>query len=109
MLRSSPRPRLPSPEPGRPLPRTDVLGVAVHTLTIDLALREIGRRVDERDAGYITITGVHGVMESQRSPELLAIHNEAALVIARTLDSRISLVIRRNGMRLGPCALRSGK
>ena len=80
MSTSARRPKLPPPEPGGPLPRTDVLGVAVNALTYDLALDEIERRVAVRDRGYVTITGVHGVVESQRSPELLRIHNEAALV-----------------------------
>jgi N-acetylglucosaminyldiphosphoundecaprenol N-acetyl-beta-D-mannosaminyltransferase len=54
--------------------------VAVNALTIEMALREIERRIEARDPGYVTITGVHGVSESLRSPELMAIHNEAALV-----------------------------
>ncbi len=80
MSKSARRPQLPPPEPGHPLPRTNVLGVAVNALTIDLALDEIGRRIDQRDKGYVTITGVHGVMEAQRSPEVLKAHNDAALV-----------------------------
>ena len=52
----------------------------MNALTIPMALGEIERRIDQGDDGYVTITGVHGVTESQRSADLLRIHNEAALV-----------------------------
>lgn len=59
--------------------RVDVLGVAISAITITEAVAEIDRRVREHDCGYITLTGVHGVMECRADDELTEIHNAAAL------------------------------
>ena len=69
-----------TPTPGRPLiPRVDVLGVGVSAIDMDRAVAEVTRWIEEREQHYVCITGVHGVMESQRDPELLAIHNASGL------------------------------
>lgn len=59
--------------------RVDVLGVGVSAIDQNLALGEIERWILRRDRHYICVTGVHGVMESQRDPELLSIHNSSGL------------------------------
>ncbi len=74
-----------SPEPtgasrSRSLPRVDVLGVHVCAINPAIAVAEIDRRVSERDPGYVTLTGVHGVVASQDDRQLRDIHNRAALV-----------------------------
>lgn len=61
------------------LRRVDVLGVGVSTVNQDMALAEVTRWIDESERHYVCVTGVHGVMESQRDPELLAIHNASGL------------------------------
>jgi N-acetylglucosaminyldiphosphoundecaprenol N-acetyl-beta-D-mannosaminyltransferase len=61
------------------IPRVDVLGVRVSAINLDMALAEISRWVDQREQHYVCVTGVHGVMESQRDPELLRIHNASGL------------------------------
>lgn len=61
------------------LRRVDVLGVGVSTVNQDMALAEVTRWVDTGERHYVCVTGVHGVMESQRDPELLAIHNASGL------------------------------
>jgi N-acetylglucosaminyldiphosphoundecaprenol N-acetyl-beta-D-mannosaminyltransferase len=63
----------------RPSPRVDVLGVGVSAIDMDRAVAEVTRWIKEREQHYVCITGVHGVMESQRDPELLAIHNGSGL------------------------------
>jgi N-acetylglucosaminyldiphosphoundecaprenol N-acetyl-beta-D-mannosaminyltransferase len=45
-----------------------------------MALDIIDRWISTGDQQYVCVTGVHGVMESQRDPELYRIHNEAGLV-----------------------------
>jgi N-acetylglucosaminyldiphosphoundecaprenol N-acetyl-beta-D-mannosaminyltransferase len=40
---------------------------------------EIERWVDEGERHYVCVTGVHGVMESQRDPRLKTIHNRSGL------------------------------
>lgn len=63
----------------QPLRRVDVLGVEVSAITIEMAVAEVARWIDEGERHYVCVTGVHGVMESQRDPQLLRIHNESGL------------------------------
>ena len=65
---------------GRPLiPRVDVLGVGISAIDMDEALDEIARWITAGEQHYVCVTGVHGVMESQRDPELRRIHNDSGL------------------------------
>lgn len=60
--------------------RVNVLGVGVSVLNLNLATQRILDAVAARRKGYVCITGVHGVMESQSDPALRSIHNNAFLV-----------------------------
>lgn len=60
--------------------RVNILGVGVSAINIPLALDSIEDWIARREARYVCITGVHGVMESQRDPALRRIHNAAGLV-----------------------------
>ena len=60
--------------------RCNVLGVGVSAINPSVALETIGKWIDYREYHYVCITGVHGVMESQRDPQLKHIHNRAGLV-----------------------------
>lgn len=62
------------------IPAVDVLGIHVGVLTPERLLDEVSSIVEAEDHAYVTFTGVHGVMESQRDPDLVAIHNDAAIV-----------------------------
>lgn len=64
---------------GRNLSRVDVLGVGVSAIDMDAAVVAITDWIEERRPHYVCVTGVHGVMESQRDPELRAIHNRSGL------------------------------
>ncbi len=59
--------------------RFDVLGVHVSAVDMDTALAEITRWIDEGQSHYVCVTGVHGVMESQRDEQLKRIHNHSGL------------------------------
>ncbi len=59
--------------------RVDILGVHVSAVDPPMALAEIERWIDSHEQHYVCVTGVHGVMESQRDPELKAIHNRSGL------------------------------
>jgi N-acetylglucosaminyldiphosphoundecaprenol N-acetyl-beta-D-mannosaminyltransferase len=59
--------------------RVDVLGVGISAVDIAMARDEITRWIEAREHHYVCVTGVHGVMESQRDPKLLAIHNASGL------------------------------
>ena len=59
----------------------NVLGVNVSSINMTQALQTIDQWITKRLSGhYVCVTGVHGVMECQQDPELLAIHNRADLV-----------------------------
>src|SRR5436190_16336146 len=61
-------------------PRVDVLGVHVNASSFADALETFTGWIASGRREYVTFTGVHGVMESQRDPELVAIHNAAGFV-----------------------------
>ncbi len=61
--------------------RVNILGVKVSAITIQDALAVIEERVGDRTPMYICVTGVHGVMECQRDPNLRAIHNASGLAV----------------------------
>jgi N-acetylglucosaminyldiphosphoundecaprenol N-acetyl-beta-D-mannosaminyltransferase len=60
-------------------PRVDVLGVGISCLDLPRAVEAIGRWIGSGDRQYVCVTGMHGVMESQRDPGLLDIHNRSGM------------------------------
>jgi len=62
------------------IPRIDIFGVGVSAVDLPLALETIDHWIATREQHYVCITGVHGVMESQRDEALRKIHNDAGLV-----------------------------
>ena len=68
------------PEPTTTLERTNVLGVGVSAINMDLAVSTMDGWINSGDHQYVCVTGVHGVMESQSDAELRQIHNDAGLV-----------------------------
>jgi N-acetylglucosaminyldiphosphoundecaprenol N-acetyl-beta-D-mannosaminyltransferase len=68
-----------TPSPGRE--RVNVLGVGVDPVNQTSALATIERWIATRDQQYVTVTGIHGIMESQQDEGVRAIHNGAGLVV----------------------------
>ncbi len=62
-----------------PLPRARIMGVNVSAITMADALRTVEDWIGRRACNYVCITGVHGVIESQSDPRLLAIHERAGM------------------------------
>lgn len=62
------------------IPRADILGVGVSAINMAQALRTIEIWIRRRQQNYICVTGVHGIMESQRDRMLRYIHNGAGVV-----------------------------
>ncbi len=58
----------------------NILGVNISTINMGQALSTINAWIENKKNNYICVTGVHGVMELQRSPRLRQIHNHAGLV-----------------------------
>ncbi len=63
-----------------PAARVDVLGVGVSPITMDQALGTIDDWITTGVQHSICVTGVHGVIESQRDERLRRIHDHAGLV-----------------------------
>jgi N-acetylglucosaminyldiphosphoundecaprenol N-acetyl-beta-D-mannosaminyltransferase len=59
--------------------RVNVLGVGISVLNLQLALDEIAEAIRARRKGYISITGVHGVMEAQNDERFRKILNGSFL------------------------------
>ena len=61
--------------------RANVLGVGIHAVNLDEAVRQSERLLASGSKAYVCVTGVHGVMESRRDPELRTILNRAFLCV----------------------------
>src|SRR5580658_10233052 len=66
-------------EPLLPHPRADVLGVKVSAIDLSRAVELADRWVSAGKPGYISVTGVHGVMEAKADLEFREILNRAVL------------------------------
>ncbi len=62
-----------------PPPRVNVLGVGISVLNLTSAVAALDAALKAGVRGYITVTGVHGVMESQDDESLRRIHNQSLL------------------------------
>jgi len=62
------------------IPRANILGVGVSAVNLEMAVYAIDGWITKREPHYICVSGVHGLMESQRDRELRDIHNAAGLV-----------------------------
>jgi N-acetylglucosaminyldiphosphoundecaprenol N-acetyl-beta-D-mannosaminyltransferase len=60
--------------------RVNILGVGVSAVNMALALQTIDHWISKCEGQYVCVTGVHGVVESQRSENLRRIHNTAGMV-----------------------------
>jgi N-acetylglucosaminyldiphosphoundecaprenol N-acetyl-beta-D-mannosaminyltransferase len=66
---------------GGRIARLDVLGVQVSAADIPIAIAEIDGWIRQGSRSYVTLTGVHGIMESVRNEEIRRAHNAAGLVL----------------------------
>ncbi len=62
-----------------PPPRVNVLGVGISALNLDSAVAGLAAALTAGQKGYVTVTGVHGVIESQADDALRHIHNRSLL------------------------------
>jgi len=66
----------------QPLPTFTVLGVPVHPITLAQTLQVIEQWVRRRDRGrHIVASGMHGIMEARRDPQVRAILKGADLFV----------------------------
>lgn len=64
---------------GRGHPRVNVLGVHVSAINISKAVANLEEWLHAGHSTYVCVTGVHGVMESQRDKSLMEIHNSSGM------------------------------
>jgi N-acetylglucosaminyldiphosphoundecaprenol N-acetyl-beta-D-mannosaminyltransferase len=60
--------------------KINILGVGVSPINIPIVIRIIDDWIECNQKNYICVTGVHGIIESQKSEMLRSIHNSAGLV-----------------------------
>jgi len=60
--------------------KANILGIGVSAINMPMALEVIDGWIKRGERNFVTVTGVHGVMESQKDSDLLRIHNVAGLV-----------------------------
>lgn len=62
-------------------PTAHVLGVDVDAVDMEGALQRVTVALEGPSKGYVCVAGVHGVMEAQRSPQLLNIYAASEMTI----------------------------
>jgi len=63
-------------------PKTvNILGVPVAAVNIARAVQVIEQWIEEGRRTYVTVTGVHGIMESHRREEVRRVHNAAGMCV----------------------------
>ncbi|HXV64070.1 MAG TPA: WecB/TagA/CpsF family glycosyltransferase [Vicinamibacteria bacterium] len=60
--------------------KVNILGIGVSPINTSKALRTLDEWIEKREKHYVTITSVHGIVESQSDRELKRIHNRAGMV-----------------------------
>ena len=61
--------------------RTNVLGIGVSAVNMDLAVKILLEARSNKVNGYVCVTGAHGIIESQRDDDLKYIHNNSFLTL----------------------------
>ena len=61
--------------------KINILGVAVDATNIDRVLQSADQKIHVGEKGFLTVTGVHGVMEAQWSLQVMRAHKNAWLVV----------------------------
>ena len=61
------------------IPRTNILGVGISAINMDMALAQIEEWIARREQHYVCVATVHGIMECQRDPSLGRIFNGSGL------------------------------
>ena len=61
--------------------KVNILGVNINTVNIQDVIERVDEKIKKKEKGYITITGVHGIMESQRSNNVKSAHKNAWMIV----------------------------
>jgi N-acetylglucosaminyldiphosphoundecaprenol N-acetyl-beta-D-mannosaminyltransferase len=66
--------------PGSPVPSVEVLGVPISLVDLQAAAQKIIGWAAAGQSHYVCVRDVHGVMQAQEDPALLAIHQNAGMI-----------------------------
>lgn len=61
--------------------RVNILGVGIHATNPSNTISLLESFIDSGITGYVCVTGVHGIIESQHDPVLKKIHNSSLLTV----------------------------
>ncbi|OVE74999.1 hypothetical protein BVX97_05955 [bacterium E08(2017)] len=61
--------------------RVNILGVGVNTIDLPTASDFLVNTSKDKRSGYVCVTSVHGIIESQKDTELMNIHNRSLLTV----------------------------
>ena len=61
--------------------KINILGVNIDAVNINEIIKRIDGKIRYNNKGYITFTGVHGIMEAQRSASVKSAHQKAWMVV----------------------------
>jgi N-acetylglucosaminyldiphosphoundecaprenol N-acetyl-beta-D-mannosaminyltransferase len=90
-----------TPRFGPGIETLDVLGVEVSAADATTAIAEIDSWVRHGHRSYVTLTGVHGIMESVRDPEICRVHNSAGMVLPD--GTPLAWMLRHGGHKSAAC------
>ncbi len=62
------------------IPRSDILGVGISAINLEMALNTIDRWIVERTPRYVCVTSTHSIMECFDNPNIRDIYSAAGLV-----------------------------
>jgi exopolysaccharide biosynthesis WecB/TagA/CpsF family protein len=79
-LRTLRLPRLPRASGAEPT-HANILGVRVEALNMDRALQRVASVLRRNQKGYVSVIGVHGIMEALRNPGLAAVYADSAITV----------------------------
>jgi N-acetylglucosaminyldiphosphoundecaprenol N-acetyl-beta-D-mannosaminyltransferase len=61
--------------------KINILGININAVNIQDVIDRVDEKIKKNEKGYITITGVHGIMESQRSNNVKSAYKNAWMVV----------------------------
>jgi N-acetylglucosaminyldiphosphoundecaprenol N-acetyl-beta-D-mannosaminyltransferase len=62
-------------------PGANILGLRIDAINMSMAVAAVESAVTNRRGGYVCVTGVHGIMEAFRHPDLASVFANAFLVV----------------------------
>ncbi len=72
---------VPKPDRGSVPTHANVLGVRIEALNMSRAVQRVASVLHGNQKGYVSVIGVHGIMEARRNPRLAAVYANSTITI----------------------------